>query len=60
MPPIRHRRFPRQLSPHSSNPLVVETQCFDYRVIDLLSHRVFVHPGEGLQRFPLQPVEPTT
>ena len=39
---------------------MVETQCFDYRVIDLLSHRVFVHPREGLQRFPLQPVEPTT
>ena len=60
MPPIRHRRFLGQLPPHSGNPLVIEIQGFGYRIVDLLSHRVFVHPGEGLQRFGLQPIEPAT
>ena len=60
MPRVRNRGFPCQLSSHSRNPFGVKAQRFDYCIVDLLAHGILVHLGKGLQRFVLQPAEPTT
>ena len=46
---IRYRRFPGELPANPINPLRVQPEYLGHHVVDLLSGRVDIHLGEGLQ-----------